>query len=69
MALTKVERERVSDSRMKIQSVARSLREVNPKRIPGFDEMETCLDDAEKNLTRALRQSAAESVTPESKGE
>ncbi|MGO4879733.1 MAG: hypothetical protein ACLP59_02790 [Bryobacteraceae bacterium] len=42
---------------MKLQSVARSLREVDPDRIPDFEEIEDCLEDADKSLGEALRSS------------
>ena len=62
MALTRVERERVNDSRLKIRSVAESLRAVDPDEIPEFEEIEACLEDAEKNLDQALRAAEAESL-------
>jgi len=61
MALTKVEKERLTDSRLQLQSVARSLREINPERIPGYQEIEDCLEDADKNLGKALRSANSES--------
>jgi hypothetical protein len=58
MALTNAERERVADSRAKIQSVVRSLKQVNRKEIPDAAEIEDCLEDADKSLTGALRSSS-----------
>jgi hypothetical protein len=55
MRLTQVEKERISDSRMKLQSVAHALNHVDPKKIPGFEEIQECLDGAEKSLRGALR--------------
>jgi len=55
MALTNAERERLTDSRAKLQSVARSLKHVDPKEIPHIEEIENCLKDADKSLTGALR--------------
>jgi hypothetical protein len=55
MALTKAERERVTDSMLKLQSVTKSLRKVNPADIPDFDQLEACLEDADQNLRLALR--------------
>ena len=55
MALTRVERERVTDSRQKVQSVTNSLKHVNPNKIPHFEEIEECLEDADKNLAKALQ--------------
>jgi hypothetical protein len=55
MALTHAERERLTDSRAKIQSVVRSLQQVDRKEIPDAAEIEDCLEDADKSLTGALR--------------
>ena len=60
VALTHVEKERVNDSRLKLQSVSKSLKQVNPKEIPGIQALEDCLDDAEKNLRKALDQKSEE---------
>jgi hypothetical protein len=62
MALNRVERERVNDSRLKIHSITASLREVDPDEIPEFAAMEACLEDAEKNLRLALRATEAEAL-------
>lgn len=56
MTLTRVERERLRDSQMKIQSVANTLKHVDPKKIPGFTDIEKCLLDADRSLTGALRE-------------
>jgi hypothetical protein len=55
MALTKAEKERVTDSLMKLQSVAQSLKKVHREEIPEFEEIETCLEDAGRTLDSALR--------------
>ncbi len=55
MALTKAEKERLADSRMKLQSVAKSLRQIDPDAIPDFEEIESCLEGADKSLGVALR--------------
>jgi hypothetical protein len=55
MALTRVERERIADSRLKIRSVADSLNHVDPHKLPDFNEIQECLEDAEKSLSCALR--------------
>jgi hypothetical protein len=60
MALTNVERERLSDSRAKIQSVVRSLKHVDREKIPDGAEIEDCLEDADKSLTEALRPKSAD---------
>jgi hypothetical protein len=63
MALTRVEKERVSDSRLKIQSVNNSLKHVDPKKLPHLEEIRECLDEAEESLTGAL---SSESDPPKS---
>ncbi|MGA7237523.1 MAG: hypothetical protein WBY44_17685 [Bryobacteraceae bacterium] len=55
MSLTQVEKERISDSRMKLQSVATSLSHIDPTKVPGFEDIQDCLDEAEKSLSGALR--------------
>ena len=55
MALTRVEKERVVDSRLKIQSIAESLQHIDPKKIPQIDEINNCLEAAEYSLSSALR--------------
>lgn len=57
MALTRVEKERLLDSRLKLQSVAESLQHVDPKKVPGVDRIEECLEDAERSLNGALQSS------------
>ncbi len=52
--LTRVERERITDSVLKIQSARESLKEVDQGKIPSQDEIETCLEDADENLRTAL---------------
>ena len=60
MALTRVEREKITDGMRKIQSARASLEDVDGSKIPEFDDMEDCLEDADKNLGLALRQPPAE---------
>ncbi|HWD00347.1 MAG TPA: hypothetical protein VG456_26500 [Candidatus Sulfopaludibacter sp.] len=57
MILTRVEKERISDSRLKIQSVAAALQQIDPEKIPQLDEIQHCLEDAEASLKGALRKS------------
>ena len=54
MALTRLERERITDSKLKIQAVAESLKHVDPKKVPAFNEIEECLESANKSLNGAL---------------
>jgi hypothetical protein len=66
MALTKTERERVTDSMLKIQSVTKSLRKVNPADIPDFEQIEACLEDTDQNLRLALRATDPTPLPPQS---
>ena len=56
MALTRVEREKITDGMRKIQSARASLEDVDGSKIPEFEDLEECLEDADKNLGRALKQ-------------
>lgn len=58
MALTRVERERIADTRLKLQSAANSLSHIDPKKVPDFDEIQECLEDADRSLHGALRSSS-----------
>ena len=58
MALTRVEKERLTDSQMKIESISNSLKHVDPRKIPDFEQIKECLEDADKNLKLALKQEA-----------
>ena len=53
MALTPAERERIQDSKRKLQSISHSLHHVDPKKIAGFEAIEDCLEDADKSLESA----------------
>jgi hypothetical protein len=53
MALTRPERERIIDSKLKIQSAADSLKKVRGE-IPDREAMEECLETVEKSLHDAL---------------
>ena len=55
MALTPVDRERIQDSKRKIQSVNDSLHHVDPKKIANFEAIQDCLEDAESSLEGALK--------------
>lgn len=54
MTLSQVEKQRISDSRLKVQSIARSLKQVDPNKIPNFQAIEDCLEDTNKSLGEAL---------------
>jgi hypothetical protein len=57
MALTPLEREKITDGMLKIQSARASLEDVDGRKIPEFEDLEDCLEEADKNLSRSLRQS------------
>jgi hypothetical protein len=57
MQLTRTEKERIADSRHKIQSVTESLSKVDPEKVEDFEGIQDCLEGAEKNLDKALRSS------------
>jgi hypothetical protein len=57
VAISRADKERIVDSRLKIQSVASSLSHIDPKNVPHFEEIRECLEDAEKNLSGAIRSS------------
>ncbi len=61
MALTRVEREQINDSRLKIQSAVNTLSQVDPEKIPDYDEIQSCLENADKTLGGTLR-SSTESI-------
>jgi hypothetical protein len=56
MALTRVEREKITDGMLKIQSARASLEDLDSRKIPDLEDMEECLEDADKNLAQALKQ-------------
>jgi len=60
MVLTRVERERLRDSQMKIQAVTKTLKHIDPKKVPDLTDIEKCLLDANRSLTGALRESQSE---------
>jgi len=52
--LTLTERERMTDSVLKIQSVRNSLEQVDEKKFPAKEEIDTCLESADNSLRAAL---------------
>lgn len=58
MPLTRLEREAITDSVLKIQSIQTSLEQVEEAEIPTRDEIENCLETADKSLRTVLREGA-----------
>src|SRR5260221_13854794 len=54
MKLTPAERERITDSVLKIQSVRASLDRMDEKKVPKREEMEECLEGVDHGLREAL---------------
>jgi len=55
MALSRAERERVSDSRFKLKSVNDSLSHIDPAKVPDIEDIQECLENAEESLKEALK--------------
>jgi len=53
--LTKEDRARITDSTHKIQSVSESLEHVDPRKIPGLNEIKECLENSDRTLRQLLR--------------
>jgi len=60
MRLSRVDQERVNDSRLKLQSVASALSNVDSAKVPGLEEIQECLENASQSLRGALRVSHSE---------
>jgi hypothetical protein len=54
MNLTPVERERITDSMLKIQSARASLEKVEDEKYPNAEEIDSCLESADQHLKIAL---------------
>ena len=55
MSLTRVEREQIQDSKLKLQAAANSLSNIDPGNIEDFEEIQECLEDAHNSLEAALK--------------
>lgn len=58
-SLTPVEREAITDSVLKIQSIQASLDQVGDEKIPDLNAIHGCLSSAHHTLQDALRNDAA----------
>ena len=56
MALSRVERAKITDSALKIQSAQASLEKLDETKVEDFDEIQDCLQMAGANLRHALRE-------------
>jgi hypothetical protein len=59
MRFTRLEREKITDGFLSIQSAESSLRDVDESRVPGLDGIHNCLKSADRTLRRILRFSPA----------
>ncbi len=59
MALTNTERAKITDSVHSIQSAQASLEGIDEGKVPEVASIQDCLNGADKNLRRALRQASA----------
>lgn len=55
MYLTRLEREAITDSVLKIQSVQASLDHVNEAKVPDIEEIHDCLKTAHQSLRLVLK--------------
>lgn len=56
MTLTKSERAKITDSVHSIQSARASLSDIDEDKVPEVDEIQDCLEGADKKLRGALRE-------------
>ena len=59
MDLSKTERAKITDSVHSIQLAQASLVDIDETKVPEVNEIQECLDGADRNLRRALRQAPA----------
>jgi len=55
MLLSKLEREVITDSMLKIQSIQASLNQIDETKLLDSEEIQSCLRTANKNFRAALR--------------
>jgi hypothetical protein len=56
MDLSKTERAKITDTVHSIQLAQASLVDIDETKVPEVNEIQECLDGADRNLRRALRQ-------------
>jgi hypothetical protein len=64
MELTKSERTKITDSMHSIQSARASLTDIDGSKVPKLDEIQNCLEGADKTLRVTLRQVTAKKKPP-----
>jgi hypothetical protein len=62
LELTQEDRARIADSKHKLQSVTNSLDHIDPGQIPQLDEIQDCLESADKTLKGVLSGEAKKKV-------
>ncbi len=60
MQLTKLEREVITDSMLKIQSIQASLDQIDETKLLDSEEIHSCLRTANKSFRTALRSATAQ---------
>jgi hypothetical protein len=55
MPLNRLEREVITDSMLKVQSIQASLKEIDGSKVPDIDEIHSCLKSANSCFRSALR--------------
>ena len=60
--LTREDQERLNDSRLKLQTVSQTLDQMDPQKIPDYDEIQCCLESAERSLFEALNSASGTKI-------
>ena len=55
MPLNKLEREVITDSMLKVQSIQASLDQIDDSKVPGIEGIQSCLKSANRSFRSALR--------------
>lgn len=66
MPLNKLEREVLTDSMLKVQSIKASLERIDPKKVPDNEEIQECLETADQSLRQALKAENADATPKKS---
>lgn len=60
--LTRLEREVITDSMLKIQSIQASLDEIDGSKVLDIDEIHSCLKTANRNFRAALKSDPSKQI-------